>query len=79
VAIKVTVLVDEDRLREAGLGTSGREVMAVLEALQAGRRLTLQSAEHWLPVRDLRVRQKLVGFLGPELGRRMSATGSAVI
>jgi hypothetical protein len=59
VAIKVTVVVDEDRLREAGLATSGQEVMAVLEALRAGRRLTLQSAEHWLPVRDLRVRQKL--------------------
>jgi hypothetical protein len=55
MAIRITVEVDEDRLRQAGLGTSDDDVMAELDGLRAGR-LSLQTRDHWLPVRDLRVR-----------------------
>jgi hypothetical protein len=57
MAIRITVEVDEDRLQQAGLGTSADEVMAEIAALREGR-LSLQTRDHWLPVRDLRVRPR---------------------
>ena len=57
VAIRITVEVDEDRLRAAGLGTSADEIMAEVAGLRDGR-LSLQTRDHWLPVRELRVRPK---------------------
>ncbi|HEY2284143.1 MAG TPA: hypothetical protein VGH88_00225 [Streptosporangiaceae bacterium] len=57
MAIRITVEVDEDRLREAGLGTTADEVMAEVAGLREGR-LSLQTRDHWLPVRDLRVRPR---------------------
>jgi hypothetical protein len=57
VAIRITVEVDEDRLQAAGLGTSADEIMAELDGLRDGR-LSLQTRDHWLPVRDLRVRPR---------------------
>jgi hypothetical protein len=56
-AIRITVEVDEERLREAGLGASVDEVMAEVDGLREGR-LSLQTRDHWLPVRDLRVRPR---------------------
>jgi hypothetical protein len=55
VGIKITVEVDDERLRAAGLGDSVEEVMAEVAGLRDGR-LSLQTRDHWLPVRDLRVR-----------------------
>jgi hypothetical protein len=55
VGIKITVEVDDERLRAAGLGDSVDEVMAEVAGLRDGR-LSLQTRDHWLPVRDLRVR-----------------------
>jgi hypothetical protein len=57
MAIRITVEVDEDRLKAAGLGTSDDEVMAEVAALREGR-LSLQTRDHWLPVRELRVRPR---------------------
>jgi hypothetical protein len=57
MAIRITVEVDEDRLREAGLGTTADEVMAEVAGLREGR-LSLQTRDHWLPVRELRVRPR---------------------
>ena len=57
MAIRITVEVDEDRLREAGLGASVDEVMAEVAGLREGR-LSLQTRDHWLPVRDLRIRPR---------------------
>jgi hypothetical protein len=51
--------VDEARMRENGMSTASKDILARLDALRAGRRLSLQSSESWLPVKDLRVRQKL--------------------
>ena len=58
MAIRLTVEVDEARMRENGMSTASKDIMARLDALRAGRRLSLQSSESWLPVKDLRVRQK---------------------
>jgi hypothetical protein len=55
MAIRITVEIDEDRLQAAGLGTSPEEIMAEVAGLRDGR-LSLQTRDHWLPVRDLRVR-----------------------
>jgi hypothetical protein len=55
MAIRITVEVDEDRLREAGVSTAAADIMAELETLRGGR-LSLQTRDSWLPVRDLRVR-----------------------
>jgi hypothetical protein len=55
MGIRITVEVDEERLRAAGLGDSAEEVMAEVAGLREGR-LSLQTRDHWLPVRDLRVR-----------------------
>lgn len=55
MGIKITVEVDDERLRAAGLGDSVEEVMAEVAGLREGR-LSLQTRDHWLPVRDLRVR-----------------------
>ena len=57
MAIRITVEVDEDRLQAAGLGTSADEIMAEVDGLREGR-LSLQTRDHWLPVRDLRVRPR---------------------
>jgi len=54
--IRIRVEVDEDRLREAGIGTTDAEIMAALEALREGSRLSLQSRDHWIPVRNLKIR-----------------------
>lgn len=54
-AIKITVTVDEARLREAGLSTEPDDIMAEISALRE-RRLSLQTRDHWLPVRALTVR-----------------------
>jgi hypothetical protein len=59
MAIRITVEVDEERLRLAGLGASDDEVMSEVAALRDGR-LSLQTRDHWLPVRDLRVRPSRV-------------------
>jgi hypothetical protein len=58
MAIRITVEVDEDRLRQAGLAVSDDDVMAEVDGLRAGR-LSLQTRDHWLPVRDLRVRPSI--------------------
>ena len=57
MAIRITVEVDEDRLQAAGLGTSDDEIMAEVDGLREGR-LSLQTRDHWLPVRDLRIRPR---------------------
>jgi hypothetical protein len=57
MAIRITVEVDEDRLREAGTSVADEDVMAELEALRSGR-LSLQTRDAWLPVRNLRVRPR---------------------
>jgi hypothetical protein len=57
MAIRITVEVDEDRLQAAGLGTSADEIMAEVDGLREGR-LSLQTRDHWLPVRDLRIRPR---------------------
>ena len=57
MAIRITVEVDEDRLQAAGLGTSAEEIMAEVDGLREGR-LSLQTRDHWLPVRDLRIRPR---------------------
>lgn len=59
MVIRITVEVDEERLIEAGMGTTEPEIMAELEALRNGSRLSLQSQEHWVPVRNLRIRPRL--------------------
>jgi len=46
MAIKVTVEVDEDRLREAGISAAPEDIMAELAALADGR-LSLQNRDHW--------------------------------
>lgn len=55
MGIRITVEVDDERLRAAGLGDSVEEVMTEIAGLREGR-LSLQTRDHWLPVRDLRVR-----------------------
>jgi hypothetical protein len=57
MAIRVTVEVDEDRLREAGISAAPEDIMAELAALAEGR-LSLQSRDHWLPVRNMKVRPR---------------------
>jgi hypothetical protein len=63
MAITITVQVDADRLREAGLSDNPADVMAALEAMRGGR-LSLQTGDHWIPVRNLRAWQRL-GEDGP--------------
>jgi hypothetical protein len=58
MAIKITVEVDEGRLRESGMSTEAGDVMAELDVLREGR-LSLQTRDGWLPVRDLKVRPRL--------------------
>jgi hypothetical protein len=57
LAFRVTVEVDEDRLREAGIGPAPEDIMAELTAPAEGR-LSLQSRDHWLPVRNMKVRPR---------------------
>jgi hypothetical protein len=54
MATKITVEVDEDRLRQAGLSTAAEDIMTELAGLREGR-LSLQTRDHWLPVRNLTV------------------------
>jgi hypothetical protein len=55
MAIRLAVEIDEDRLREAGGSSADEDVMAELATLREGR-LSLQTRDAWLPVRDLQVR-----------------------
>jgi len=57
MVIRITVEVDEDRLREAGTSIADEEVVAELEALRRGR-LSLQTRDAWLPIRNLKVRPR---------------------
>jgi hypothetical protein len=57
MAIKVSVEVDEDRLREAGISAAPEDILAELAELAEGR-LSLQSRDHWLPVRNMKVRPR---------------------
>jgi hypothetical protein len=57
MAIRVTVEVDEERLREVGISAAPEDIVAELEALAEGR-LSLQSRDHWLPARNMKVRPK---------------------
>jgi hypothetical protein len=57
MAIRVTVEVDEERLREAGISAAPEDIVAELAALAEGR-LSLQSRDHWLPVRNMKVRPR---------------------
>lgn len=45
MAITITVQVDVERLREAGLSDNPADVMTVLEAMRGGR-LSLQTGDH---------------------------------
>jgi hypothetical protein len=58
VAIRLTVEVDEDRLRGAGKDAGEDAIMAQLDALQDGR-ISLQTRDAWLPVRMVKIRQRL--------------------
>lgn len=49
---KITVEIDEDRLRQAGMSTAARDILTELAALREGR-LSLQTRDHWLPVKNL--------------------------
>lgn len=55
VPIMITVRVDEDRLRESGLSVEAEAIMDELAAMEGGR-LSLQTGDHWMPVKDMRVR-----------------------
>jgi hypothetical protein len=55
MAIRITVTVDEDRLRQAGLSADPDDITAELGQLQGGR-LSLQTGDHWIPVKSLMVR-----------------------
>jgi hypothetical protein len=46
MGIRITIEVDEDRLSEGGMGTTDAAILAALEALADGSRLSLQSREH---------------------------------
>jgi hypothetical protein len=46
IAIRITVEIDEDRLREAGAGTADEDVMAELATRREGR-LSLQTRDAW--------------------------------
>jgi hypothetical protein len=48
MAIRIIVEVDEDRLREAGMGTTLRD----------RPRLSLQNRDQWVPVRNLKIRTR---------------------
>lgn len=58
MAIRIIVEVDEDRLREAGMGTTAAEIMAPLAALRDRPRLSLQNRDQWVPVRNLKIRTR---------------------
>ncbi|HUZ24042.1 MAG TPA: hypothetical protein VMV07_09790 [Streptosporangiaceae bacterium] len=57
MAIKITVTVDEERQRQSGADEQAPdEIMALIGAMRADGRLSLQSRNYWLPVMDLTVR-----------------------
>jgi hypothetical protein len=59
--IRITVEVDESRLAEAGIAATEDDVLAELQAMaERDGRLSLQSRNRWLPVRNLKVRRNLV-------------------
>ncbi len=58
MAIRLTVEVDEERLRGAGQDAGEGAILAQLDTLKDGR-VSLQTRDAWLPVRLLTVRQRL--------------------
>jgi hypothetical protein len=56
MAIRISFEIDEDRLRATEMGTTGAEIRAAIEALADGSRLSLQSRQHWMLVRNPRIR-----------------------
>jgi hypothetical protein len=41
------------------MGTTDAEIRAMIWALADGSRLSIQSREHWMPLRNLRIRAQL--------------------
>jgi hypothetical protein len=58
MAVRISAAIDEERLAEAGLSTGIEDIMAELDGLRAGR-LSLQTRDRWLPLRDLKVQPAL--------------------
>jgi hypothetical protein len=57
MAIKITVTLDEERQRQSGADEQAPdEILALIGAMKDDGRLSLQSRDYWLPVRDLTVR-----------------------
>jgi hypothetical protein len=55
--IRITLIVDEERLRESGAAeqTEG-QIRSLLAMMRGTSGLSLQAPGYWLPVADLRVR-----------------------
>ncbi|HEY1616508.1 MAG TPA: hypothetical protein VGG25_02765 [Streptosporangiaceae bacterium] len=56
MAVKITVTLDEERQRQSGAAEqAAEEIMALLTAMKDDGRLSIQSRNYWVPVRDMKV------------------------
>ena len=58
MVIRITVDVDDHRLREAGRPATEAAILATLNAIRDDPRLSLHSRNQWLPVRRLTYRPR---------------------